>query len=74
MSGVVHLFTLHAGVRPFGCSVMFGTYDMHSGAQLHLVEPSGVCWVSVCSQCGQSRLGQGCGGSSWWEQLTIKFS
>lgn len=39
----VHLYTLHWHVRPFGCAVLLGVGDV-DGAELYLVEPSGVSY------------------------------
>lgn len=42
----VHAYTLYSSVRPFGCSVMLGSYD-DDGPQLCTIDPSGVS--HVCS-------------------------
>lgn len=43
VSSFMHLFTLYGSVRPFGCCIMFGTYEA-DGPQLFLADPSGVSW------------------------------
>ncbi len=45
VSGFMHIFTLYGAVRPFGSSLMFGSYNKEDGPQLYLAEPSGVSWV-----------------------------
>ena len=41
----VHAYTLYSSVRPFGCSVMMGSYE-DDGPQLYTIDPSGVNHVS----------------------------
>ena len=45
VSAYMHVFTLYSAVRPFGCSLIFGSYGAE-GPELYLTEPSGVSWVS----------------------------
>uniref|UniRef100_A0A8C3Q0C4 Proteasome subunit alpha type n=1 Tax=Chrysolophus pictus TaxID=9089 RepID=A0A8C3Q0C4_CHRPC len=40
----VHAYTLYSAVRPFGCSFMLGSYDEDDGAQLYMIDPSGVSY------------------------------
>ena len=42
----LHAYTLYSSVRPFGCSVMIGSYDS-KGPQLYVIDPSGLCHVSL---------------------------
>ena len=42
----IHEFTLYSFVRPFGCSVLFCSYD-EDGPHLYSIEPSGTCYVIV---------------------------
>eukprot|EP00043_Microstomoeca_roanoka_P000658 m.28417 g.28417 ORF g.28417 m.28417 type:complete len:256 (+) comp10445_c0_seq1:230-997(+) len=44
LSGYMHMLTLYGGARPCGCSVFLGAYDPTLGAQLYMIEPSGVSW------------------------------
>ncbi|PIK57084.1 putative proteasome subunit alpha type-3 [Apostichopus japonicus] len=37
----VHAYTLYSAVRPFGCSVMLGSFSEDT-PQLHMIDPSGV--------------------------------
>ena len=39
------MWTLYAGYRPFGTAVIMGAHD-HSGYTLHMVRPSGECYVA----------------------------
>ncbi|KAM6445833.1 proteasome subunit alpha type-3 isoform 2-T2 [Rhynochetos jubatus] len=41
----VHAYTLYSAVRPFGCSFMLGSYDDDDGAQLYMIDPSGVSYM-----------------------------
>jgi len=38
----VHAHTLYSSVRPFGCSVMLSSFTDIEGAQLYVIEPSGI--------------------------------
>lgn len=40
---VKQIYTQHAGVRPFGVSIIFGGVD-HSGSKVLQTDPSGSCW------------------------------
>ncbi|NXA35630.1 PSA3 protein, partial [Eudromia elegans] len=49
----VHAYTLYSAVRPFGCRRVFqiniylfmlGSYDKDDGAQLYMIDPSGVSY------------------------------
>ncbi|KAM8782037.1 proteasome subunit alpha type-3 isoform 2-T2 [Rhynchonycteris naso] len=41
----VHAYTLYSAVRPFGCSFMLGSYSVNDGAQLYMIDPSGVSYM-----------------------------
>lgn len=41
---VKQLYTQHAGVRPFGVSIIFGGIDT-SGSKILQTDPSGACWA-----------------------------
>ncbi|XP_033106387.1 proteasome subunit alpha type-3-like [Anneissia japonica] len=43
VSGYVHAYTLFGYARPFGSSVMYGSYDK-TGPNLYMVDPSGVSY------------------------------
>ena len=40
----MHVYTLYSAVRPFGCSLICGSYGA-DGPGLYMIEPSGVSWV-----------------------------
>ncbi len=42
VAGYMHAYTLYSAVRPFGSTIMLGSYTESDGAQLYCVEPSGV--------------------------------
>lgn len=46
----MHAYTLYSALRPFGCSVLFASYDSFDGPQLFCLDPSGISWVSIKSR------------------------
>jgi len=40
----VHAYTLYSAIRPYGCSVLMGSYDKATGSQLYCIEPSGTSY------------------------------
>lgn len=44
LAGYMHLHTMYWWLRPFGTSVLIGSYDQ-DGPQLHDVDPSGLSYV-----------------------------
>eukprot|EP00090_Calanus_glacialis_P009555 TRINITY_DN1793_c0_g1_i1.p1 TRINITY_DN1793_c0_g1~~TRINITY_DN1793_c0_g1_i1.p1 ORF type:complete len:256 (-),score=102.25 TRINITY_DN1793_c0_g1_i1:87-854(-) len=42
VSSYMHAYTLYSSIRPFGATMMLGTWGKEDGAQLMMVEPSGV--------------------------------
>eukprot|EP01137_Pigoraptor_chileana_P017349 Opistho-2@75300 len=54
VSGFVQAYTLYSSVRPFGASVLLGTYDS-DGPQLFMIEPSGVSWGYYGCAIGKGR-------------------
>jgi 20S proteasome alpha/beta subunit len=58
LSSHVHLYTLYWHLRPFGSSVLLGSYD-YNGPALYMIEPSGTSWVSSSSSLTSS-LGLPC--------------
>lgn len=46
VSMYMHAYTLYSAVRPYGCSVVLGTWTQHDGPQMFMLEPSGVSFVS----------------------------
>ncbi|TFK05455.1 dystrophin-related protein 2 [Platysternon megacephalum] len=51
----VHAYTLYSAVRPFGCSFMLGSYDEDDGAQLYMIDPSGVSYGYWGCAIGKAR-------------------
>lgn len=44
LSSYFHMLTLYGSARPCGCSVFLGAYDATKGAELYMIEPSGISW------------------------------
>ena len=42
VSSYMHAYTLYSSIRPFGATIMLGTWGKEDGAQLMMIEPSGV--------------------------------
>ncbi|CAG0881337.1 unnamed protein product [Cyprideis torosa] len=38
----MHAYTLYSAVRPFGCSVLLGSWSTESGAEIYMIDPAGV--------------------------------
>ncbi|EDL36566.1 proteasome (prosome, macropain) subunit, alpha type 3, isoform CRA_d, partial [Mus musculus] len=51
----VHAYTLYSAVRPFGCSFMLGSYSANDGAQLYMIDPSGVSYGYWGCAIGKAR-------------------
>ncbi|KAJ1500203.1 hypothetical protein HMI55_003999 [Coelomomyces lativittatus] len=45
LSMYVQAYTLYSSVRPFGASVILGSYDRASGPSLYMIDPSGTFFV-----------------------------
>uniref|UniRef100_A0A3B5L450 Proteasome subunit alpha type-3 n=1 Tax=Xiphophorus couchianus TaxID=32473 RepID=A0A3B5L450_9TELE len=58
----VHAYTLYSAVRPFGCSFILGSYDKDDGAQLYMVDPSGIsygywgCAIGKAKQAAKTEI------------------
>jgi len=50
----IHEFTLYSFVRPFGCSVLFSSYD-EDGPHLYSIEPSGTCYGCYGATIGKAK-------------------
>lgn len=46
LSMSMHVYTLYSAVRPYGCSVILGSYDEVEGPAMYMIDPSGVSYVS----------------------------
>jgi 20S proteasome subunit alpha 7 len=44
VSMYMHAYTIYGQIRPFGVNCLIGGYDKVHGAQLYMIEPSGVSW------------------------------
>ncbi len=42
VAGYVHAYTLYSAIRPFGTTIMLGTYSETDGPELYCIEPSGL--------------------------------
>jgi len=42
VAGYVHMYTLYSAYRPFGTSLFLSSFDKTDGAELYMIEPSGV--------------------------------
>lgn len=45
VSMYIHAYTLYSAVRPFGSSLIIGTYDPDDGPQMYMIDPSGISYV-----------------------------
>merc|ERR1712156_225099 len=57
VSSYMHAYTLYSAVRPFGTTIMFGTYTDTDGPELYCVENSGVYyryWGAAAGKAKQS--------------------
>lgn len=43
----IHAYTLFSAVRPFGCNVILSSYTPEYGAEMYMIDPSGVSYVSI---------------------------
>jgi len=50
----IHEYTLYSYVRPFGCSVLFCSYD-EDGPHLYSIEPSGTCYGCFGATIGKAK-------------------
>lgn len=46
LSMYIHAYTLYSAVRPFGCSIVLSSYSEENGAEMYMIDPSGVSYVS----------------------------
>eukprot|EP00916_Digyalum_oweni_P011241 GHVL01018750.1.p1 GENE.GHVL01018750.1~~GHVL01018750.1.p1 ORF type:complete len:253 (+),score=40.97 GHVL01018750.1:25-783(+) len=52
---VVHMYTQYWHVRPFGASVLLGSYDEDDGPSLYCVEPAGTCFKYSALALGKGK-------------------
>jgi 20S proteasome subunit alpha 7 len=55
MSSYMHVCTLYSGIRPFGCSLIFGSYSSSTGPHLFMIDPSGVSWGYKACAVGKAK-------------------
>nr|CAD7446297.1 unnamed protein product [Timema bartmani]CAD7457144.1 unnamed protein product [Timema tahoe] len=57
----MHAYTLYSAVRPFGCSIILGTYEQ-DGPVMYMIDPSGVsygyfgCAVGKAKQAAKTEI------------------
>ncbi|KAB0799423.1 hypothetical protein PPYR_07303 [Photinus pyralis] len=62
VSMYMHAYTLYSAVRPYGCSVILGGYDITDGPAMYLIDPSGVsygyhgCAVGKAKQAAKTEI------------------
>lgn len=62
VSMYMHAYTLYSAVRPYGCSVILGGYDITDGPAMYLIDPSGVsygyhgCTVGKAKQAAKTEI------------------
>lgn len=62
VSMYMHAYTLYSAVRPYGCSVILGGYDITDGPAMFLIDPSGVsygyhgCAVGKAKQAAKTEI------------------
>lgn len=56
ISGLMHTYTLHWAVRPFGCAILIGSYT-EQGPQLHAIGPDGVSYRYFATAIGKGKNG-----------------
>lgn len=55
VAGYVHMFSLYWAFRPYGATLLIGTYDKSAGPQLHVIDPSGTAFRFVGAAIGKGR-------------------
>mmetsp|Transcript_150 Transcript_150/g.382 ORF Transcript_150/g.382 Transcript_150/m.382 type:complete len:267 (-) Transcript_150:335-1135(-) len=55
LAGFVHLYTLYWYYRPFGCSVLVGSYSPEGTPELHQIDPSGVSHSYYAAVVGKNK-------------------
>lgn len=54
VAGYMHVYTLYSHVRPFGCTLMIGSYENET-PKLYMAEPSGVSWGYLACAVGKAK-------------------
>lgn len=55
VSSFVHMYTCYWHLRPFGASVLIGSYNQQLGPELFMVDPSGTSWGFQAVAIGKGR-------------------
>jgi len=55
VAGFVQAYTLYGHLRPFGVSLILGSWDQDSGPQMYMIEPSGLCYGYFATAVGKGR-------------------
>ncbi|CAG9100643.1 Proteasome subunit alpha type-3 [Plutella xylostella] len=62
VSMYMHAYTLYSAVRPYGCSVVMGSWSENDGPQMYMLDPSGVsfsyfgCAVGKAKQAAKTEI------------------
>ncbi|KAJ9591259.1 hypothetical protein L9F63_002192 [Diploptera punctata] len=62
VSMYMHAYTLYSAVRPFGCSVILGSFENNTGPLMYMIDPSGVsygyngCAVGKAKQAAKTEI------------------
>ncbi|XP_063538765.1 proteasome subunit alpha type-3 [Cydia strobilella] len=62
VSMYMHAYTLYSAVRPYGCSIVMGTWSEHNGPEMYMLDPSGVsfsyfgCAVGKAKQAAKTEI------------------
>lgn len=51
----MHAYTLYSAIRPYGCSVIMGSYDEQDGPAMYMIDPSGVSYGFHGCATGKAR-------------------
>jgi len=57
LAGHIHNHTLYWYLRPFGCSILLGSYTERSGPELYSVDPTGTSYRYSAAAIGKYRQG-----------------
>ncbi|XP_001945150.1 proteasome subunit alpha type-3-like [Acyrthosiphon pisum] len=62
VSEYLRIHTLYSYIRPFGCTVIIGSYDPQDGPQMYMIDPAGVsfgyfgCAIGEAKQTAQTEI------------------
>ncbi|KAK6621152.1 Proteasome subunit alpha type-3 [Polyplax serrata] len=55
LSMYIHAYTLFSAVRPFGCNVILSSYTPEYGAEMYMIDPSGVSYGYYACAAGKAK-------------------